>query len=165
MKKTLFLLLLLAVLLLTVACEDTPTQSQAVYAPFSVHGVTVAPDAEAAPILAALGEPQAFAETNSCYGDGKDKVYEYPSFKVQTYSMGGIDYILSVEIHSDVDTAVATAEGIRIGSTADAVLQTYGTAQTQTETQILYTDAAAKTKLQFLLRNGIVTNIQYLKTA
>lgn len=163
MKKLICILLTVLALLATVACEKEPPVTES-FSAFTVNGVTVALDAEASSIIAALGTPIASAETNSCFGDGKDKVYEYTSFKVQTYSSKGTDYILSVEIYNDADETVATPEGVRVGSSAEDVIAKLGEPSSQNDGQIVYLNASAKTKLQILLRDGAVTNIQYLKT-
>lgn len=163
MKKLICTLLALLALLMTVSCE-TETDDSTAFAAFTVNGVTVALDAEAASILAAMGTPRASAETGSCYGDGKDKVYEYTSFKVQTYSSKGVDYILSVEIFDDADASIATPEGIRIGSSAEDVTAKLGEPKAKSDVSIEYLNPTAKTKLLFQLRDGTVTNIQYLKS-
>lgn len=163
MKKLICVLLIVLTLFATVACEKEPPETES-FSAFAVNGVTVALDAEASSIIAALGTPIASAETNSCFGDGKDKVYEYTSFKVQTYSSKGTDYILSVEIYNDADETVATPEGVRVGSSAEDVLSKLGEPSNRNDGQIVYLNASAKTKLQILLRDGAVTNIQYLKT-
>ncbi len=165
MKKLICTMLAVLMLLSLLACEKEPTENEgASFSAFSVGGVTVSLDAEAEPILSALGAPIASAETNSCFGDGKDKIYEYTSFKVQTYSSGGKDYILSVEIYNDADANIATPEGVRVGSSADDVIAKLGEPSSRGEGQMVYLNAAAKTKLQILTRDGAVTNIQYLRT-
>ena len=163
MKKIFCLLLALIAVCALASCEDTKGGTPE-FAAFSYNGVTIALDAEAEPIISGLGTYVSFAETNSCYGDGTDKVYEYTSFQVHTYTVKGVEYILSVSIFSDSDEAVVTPEGIRIGDSADDVIAKYGAAQTEDATKLVYNDTQTKTRLQFLLRNGAVTNIQYLKT-
>lgn len=165
MKKLICTLLAVLMLLSMLACEKEPTENGgASFFAFTVGGVTVSLDAEAEPILSVLGEPLTSAETNSCYGDGKDKVYQYTSFKVQTYSSGGKDYILSVEIYNDADASIATPEGVRVGSSESDVIAKLGEPSSRGEGQMVYLNMAAKTKLQILLRDGAVTNVQYLKT-
>ena len=163
MKKIIALMLALLTLGLLVSCADA-SQTEASFRPLVVGGVTVALDAEAEGVIAALGTPQAFAESGSCYGDGKDKVYQYVSYKIMTYSKAGKDYILSVEIYDDADDRVATPEGVRIGDRAEDVVARHGAPTSKTDLQIVYLDDANGAKLQFLLRDGKVTNIQYLKT-
>ena len=162
MKKIICLLLCLLTLATLAACEEKKPENSG-FAAFSQNGVEVSLDAEAEPIISALGAYLATAETDSCYGDGKDKVYEYTSFKIQTYSSNGKDYVLSVEIYNDSDASVATPEGARVGDSAESVLAKYGEANVRTDTQIVYFNYDNDTKLQFLLRDGNVTNIQYLK--
>ena len=70
----------------------------------------------------------------------------------------------TVELFNDVDEDVCTKEGIRVGASASDVIAAYGEASTHTDSAIVYENTAAKTRLQFLLRDGKVTNIQYLKS-
>jgi hypothetical protein len=144
-----------------VSCNEP--EAEVKFADCSVKGVTLTLDADATAVLSALGEYRAFAETGSCYGDGKDRVYEYTSFKLKTYTNGDAEYILAIEIFNDADESIATPEGIRIGSTADAVTAAYGEANEASDSRIVYLRADDKVKLQFLIRDGAVTNIQYLK--
>ncbi len=159
MKRILALILIALMLLAAVGCEEEPEEIS--FDALSVRGVKLALDAEAAPIVAALGEPRTFAETNSCYGDGKDKVYEYQSFKVTTYSMGGKDYILAVEIFDDADATLATPEGIKIGSSRDDVVKIYGECEDEASTKLVY--ECDGVRLRFWLDGGVVTGIKYLK--
>ena len=163
MKKFLCILLTLAALLAVCACEPTDEESAA-FASFTYGGTVVQLDSDAEAVLAALGAYTAFAETNSCYGDGKDKVYQYTSFKVTTYSSRGKDYVLSVEIFNDTDEKACTTEGICIGASTADVIATYGDAKEQSDSALVYVNTATKTRLQFLLRDGKGTNIQYLKS-
>ena len=159
MKRIFALLLIVLMLLAAVGCEDEETGAS--FEALSVRGVKLALDAKAAPLIDALGEPRAFAETNSCYGDGKDKVYEYTSFKVTTYSNGGEDYVLSVEIFDDADATLATPEGIRIGSSRDDVVKAYGECEDESATKLVYESNGVR--LRFWLDGGVVTGIKYLK--
>ena len=163
MKKILCMMLVLAALVCTCACETNELESTD-FSSFTYRGMVVFLDMDADVALADLGEYLSFAETNSCYGDGKDKVYQYTSFKLMTYSSQDKDYVLSVEIFNDTDEEVSTAEGIRIGAKAEEVIARYGETGTQTDSSIVYVNAQTKTRLQFLLRDGVVTNIQYLKS-
>ena len=58
---------------------------------------------------------------------------------------------------------MATPEGIAIGATKDQVVTAYGTPNSESATALSYLDTAKKVTLQFLLRDGKVTNIQYLR--
>jgi hypothetical protein len=161
MKKILCLLMAILLLGAFVACDEGEEGIN--FADLSIQGARLTLDADATSALAALGEYRAFAETGSCYGDGKDRVYEYTSFKLKTYTNGDKEYILAVEIFNDADESVKTPEGVRIGSTGDNVKAAYGEASESSDSRIVYLRADGKVKLQFLLRDGAVTNIQYLK--
>ena len=162
MKKVICFLLAVVSLWMLAACEKDG-QENAKFAPFTIGTVTVSVGAEAAPVIEALGAYESFAETDSCYGDGTDKVYQYTSYKIQPYSNAGVDYILSVELFSDSDESVKTVEGIRVGDSRDAAVALYGTPDTENTSQLVYENKTNGTKLQFLLRDGQVSYIQYLK--
>ena len=160
MKKIICMMLSLLMLLGLAACDGGETDGGTKEYAFVKGDVTVKIDAPAEPILSALGEPRQYSESPSCAFDGLDKVYVYAGFKLQTYPQNGKDFILSVEL---TDDSVATPEGISIGAGKDQVITAYGTPDSETDTSLTYKSGAAKTTLQFLLRDGKVTNIQYQK--
>ena len=162
MKRILCLMMAILLIGAFVACTDEAEEGINFADPL-MNGVTLTLDGDAKAALAALGEYRAFAETGSCYGDGKDCVYEYTSFKLETYTNGDAEHILAVEIFNDADESAATPEGIRVGSASDAVTAAYGEASESSDSRIVYLRADGKVKLQFLMRDGSVTNIQYLK--
>ena len=162
MKRILCLMMAILLMSALVACK-IPEESGVAFADPVFKGATLTLDADAKAALATLGDDCKFAETGSCYGDGKDRVYEYTSFKIKTYSNGDKEYILAVEIFNDSDETVATPEGIRVGDTREAVIKAYGEATEASDAKLVYLRADGKVKLQFLLRNGAVTNVQYLK--
>ena len=152
-------LLLLGMLgLLLTGCQATPPQEEPVAYSFQVGQTGIAIDAPAKAILDALGAWSDYAESPSCAFEGMDKIYTYAGFEIETYCLSGVDYVAAVHL---LDDSVATQKGIRIGSTSQEVLNAYGTPTSQNDTSLVY--SAKGMKLQFLLRNGTVTNIQYLK--
>ena len=54
-----------------------------------------------------------------------------------------------------------TQKGIAIGSAKDAVVEAYGEPDESSDTSLIYNGDGMK--LQFLLRDGTVCDIQYLK--
>lgn len=160
MKKLLIYILLAAMVLTFVACKDNNDPKNEEKDPyiFVGNGVSIAIDAEVAPILASLGTWQAYDESPSCAFEGLDKIYTYGGFDIKTYPLNGKDFVHSVILYDDT---VAIDKGIRIGSTADAVKAAYGTPDEQTDTALIYN--AKGMLLQFLLENGNVTSIQYCK--
>ena len=142
------------------ACEEKmPDPNSDAKAYTFVHkGIGIAIDAEATPILASLGAYLDYAESPSCAFEGMDKVYTYSGFEIETYCLSGVDYIASVQL---TDDSVTTEKGIAVRSTKDAVLAAYGTPTSENAGALIY--SAGGMRLQFLLRDGVVTNIQYLK--
>ena len=155
--KTLLCVLLCATFLLAVcACDSGETKTFA----FSHKGTEIAVNADAAPILAALEkELVSYDESPSCAFQGLDKVYTYPSFEIQTYPMGGKDYVYMIQILNDL---VATPEGIRIGSTRDEVIAAFGDADSATANSLTW--YASGMRLEILLKNdSTVYKIRYWK--
>ena len=156
MKKIICITLTLITLLCLASCEAAPEEGTKYE--FQSGPVSVAIDAEAESVLSALGEWRNYSESPSCAFVGLDKVYVYAGFRIQTYPLEGKDYIYSVEL---TDDSVTTPEGITIGSGADQVKSAYGTPAEESATLLLYKGEGVN--LQFILRDGKVTNIQYLR--
>ncbi len=159
MKKIIVLCLIVSLLTtLLVGCkkEEKNEETADAYA-FSAGDVSVAVNAEAAPILQALGAWLDYAESPSCAFEGMDKIYTYQGFELETYCLDGTDYIASIRL---LDDSVKTTEGIAIGSTKEAVTDVYGSPDEQTDTAFTY--QSGDMKLQFLFRDGSVSDIQYL---
>lgn len=153
-------LALLACLTLFVGCGE----SQKTEYRFKAGEVTLTPGTNAAEPLAALGTPQSYSESGSCGGiEGLDKVYVYNGFTVRTTpGMEGakvVDIINSVTLNDD---SVSTPEGLRVGSTRDAVVSALGSG-TETADSLVYSGAG--TRLTFSLRDGKVTGIRYTQNA
>ena len=160
MKKLLLYILIATMILSFVACknpEETPEEGEKVYT-FTTGKTQIAVDAEAAPVLEALGEWSSYDESASCAFEGLDKIYTYDGFEITTYPLNGKDYIFLIDFYADT---VATEEGIRIGNTKEAVLATYGTPDKETENALIYNGRGMY--LQFLFNDGAVANIQYFK--
>ena len=160
MKKLLIFLLLATMVLSFVACKDNndPSQEDGRIYTFTSGSTKISIDADAAPILASLGEWRDYAESTSCAFEGLDKVYSYAGFELQTYPMGEKDYVYMIILQDDT---VATEKGIRIGANTEAVIEAYGTPNLRMENLLMYNGNGMY--LQFILRDGVVTSIQYSK--
>ena len=158
MKKILIYLLLAATVFAFASCKDnqTPPAEEGKTYTFTSGTTKIAINAEAAPILASLGEWSDYAESVSCAFEGLDKIYIYPGFELQTYPMEGKDFVYMIILQDDT---VATEKGIRIGAQKDAVTAAYGTPDKETATALTYNGKGMY--LQFILRDGTVTSIQY----
>jgi hypothetical protein len=159
-KKILCICFACLLLICGVACTPEEPEVPGTNYAFRSGNTEIAIDADAAPILASLGEWRDYAESASCAFEGLDKVYTYAGFEVQTYPMNGKDYVYMVMLYDDT---VATPEGVRIGQDTAAVTAAYGEPTQQTDTALIY--QAQGMRLEFLLTSGVITNIKYCKEA
>ena len=130
MKKILAVLLSAVVVFGLAACGSSEAETTGASSTgasskyvFTAKGTTIAMNAPAADIIAALGEPTSYFESESCAFKGLDKQYTYGSFIIYTYPKDDVDYINEVDI---ADDSVTTPEGIAIGATLDQVKAAYG---------------------------------------
>ena len=159
MKKLILCLLCISLMIAFISCQE-PESTGSSFGMMKIGGTEITVDADAASILSALGEAKDYDESPSCAFEGMDKIYVYNGFRIQTYTMSGKDYIRSVEL---LDDTYSTPEGITIGSALEAVTAAYGAPTKQTDTGLQYVQNERGFTMQFLLRDGLVTNIQYFK--
>ena len=149
--------LLAAIMLFSLAgCGTTEPNQQEEYFSFTYNGTKIMLDAEAAPIIDALGEPRSYTEEPSCAFDGMDKTYYYGSFYLSTYPMEGKDYIYNLWFSDDT---VATEEGIRIGSTQSQVEDAYGKDCFNGTNSFILTKG--QSRLVILVEEETVTSVRY----
>ena len=133
--------------------------------PPAVYGLTVGdtflyPGADPS-VLTALGEPQDKLEAKSCVHEGYDRVYYYAGYEVNTQpTADGREVIVSVYL---TDDSMTTAEGIRIGDSADAMKNTYGDADGASGVySYTKTDASVSSTVNFAVDGeGYITSIYY----
>ncbi|MBQ9131021.1 MAG: hypothetical protein IJX62_00940 [Clostridia bacterium] len=155
-----FLILSLALFLSLVALASCNAQEEPPREAYwiVIGDATVKIDGEAETILQGIGPWSTYDESPSCAFDGLDKLYGYGAFDLETYPLEDKDYISAIHLNDDT---IATREGISVGATRDDVLQAYGTPTEESDSYLRY--AASGMTLSFLLKNGTVTNIQYVK--
>lgn len=170
MKKLMCLVLALAMTACLIACggnnapagNDDPkpgNNAGVVTDPgytFKFNGTEIIMNADAAPIVAALGEPKRYTEEASCAFSGLDKTYDYGSFYVQTYPQGDKDYVYSVWF---ADDGVNTSEGAYIGMAQADVENIYGAESYNGSNAYILTKGACK--LTVIITDGVVSSIQY----
>ena len=78
---------------------------------FEYRGVRMAPMMEAAPVLAALGEPLHSFEADSCAYQGKDLFYAYPGVELTVNEVDGAERITFLRV---TDDTVTIPQGLRI---------------------------------------------------
>ena len=170
MKRILCMILALFTVICFAACGSTTTPatdnggSQNGNTPvaatdgyvFTYNGTKIAMHAEAAPIIAALGEPKSYTEEASCAFTGLDKTYNYGGFFLNTYPIGDQDYIYGVCLMDDSST---TPEGIYIGASQAEVEAAYGTEGFNGSNA--YILKGTTSTLTIILEDGAVSSIQY----
>ena len=172
MKKRLTWLCILALLVLPCglaegACDETAEETYAfvLYLPDETAdepvAITIAMDADAAPIVEALGEPIGYFESESCAFQGLDKVYTYPSFLLYTYPQDEMDLVSSLYLMDDM---VTTAEGAYICMTAEQISALYGEPTSEADSSVTYEKGGCA--LSFLFdADGYVSAITYVSVA
>ncbi len=125
---------------------------------FVYKGTSIEVDADAAPVVAALGEPTSYFEAASCAFEGLDKTYTYGGFELYTYPSGDKDQVSAVVLKDD---SVSTPEGVCIGDTPEKVQQVYGDG-TEENGMLVY--AKDGMKLCLILKDGSVASIEYRST-
>lgn len=161
MKKATILLFVLCCVISFAGCASVPSvqkpsTAEAEAFAFSYNDVSIAMHADAAPVIAALGEPKSYTEQASCAFDGLDKTYSYGSFSISTYPKDGKDYISQLWF---TDDQVSTEEGIRIGDSLSKVEQVYGSDGLICGEAYILT--RGETSLTILTADGLVSSIQY----
>ena len=124
---------------------------------FTSNGVEVKMNAEADPIVEALGEPVSSYEAPSCAFQGTDYIYTYDGFQINTYPLNDVNYVSSVVLISD---AVSTPEGLEIGGTLEDMVAAYG--EDYTEEYGMYTYTRGDSQLAVLIGDGAITSIESL---
>lgn len=127
---------------------------------FEYNGVKIGMDMEAAPIVAALGEPASYFEAPSCAFEGLDKTYSYGSFEIDTYEQNGKDYISCVYFCDDL---IETTEGVALFETKADMIAAYGESYTEEHGMLVYVKDGMK--LKFILEGEEITSIEYSSTA
>ena len=127
---------------------------------FEYNGVKIGMDMEAAPIVAALGEPASYFEAPSCAFEGLDKTYSYGSFELDTYEQNGKDYIAGIFF---VDDLIETPEGVALFETKADMTKAYGDGFKEEYGMLVYEKDGMK--LKFILEGDEITSIEYASKA
>lgn len=156
MKKITSILVFVLVAMLTVttlvSCGGNTSDGYT----FKVGSTTLSIGANA-DVVSKLGNPLSSPHVTAACGGipGEDIVYTFAGYRVKTTPGKNGNVICMIEL---TDDSVKTPEGLTIGSTKEAVTSAMGTGETVGE-NLVY--KKGNMILQFLIRNGYVTNIQY----
>lgn len=162
MKRILACLLTLTMALSLTACGDdtsttTPTPTARDMFTFVYKDCALPMNAEFAPLLEIIGEPDTYFEAASCAFDGLDKIYTYGGIELTTYPDGDKDYVSSIRL---LDNTVSTPEGITIGSTTEEVVAAFGDGYT--DSGDLYTWENDNALLSILFEDGVAISVEYI---
>ncbi|MCI8454811.1 MAG: hypothetical protein HFE84_09385 [Lachnospiraceae bacterium] len=139
------------------AAAETTASAELVYE-FKTEQAVIAMGAEAAPIVKALGatKSQPFS-SDSCAYQGKSTIYPYEGFELGTHTMDGKETVESVYL---TNATYATPEGIKVGSTKQAVMDAYGKTAEDAFGTLRYT--RKNTQVSFYFTNGAVDSVEYV---
>lgn len=153
MRKWIYWCAALLAVLLSVACAPEAPNEQPLSLTF--RGVELTVGMLESEALAALGDDFTLSESESCAGEGMDRMYTYPSLRLYVFAPAkGTATVTSV---SYTDDGVRTAQGLHIGSAAAEVTATLGEADEISDTRICYRSSGSI--LTFTLRDGRVSGI------
>lgn len=127
---------------------------------FIYQDVVIEMDADAAPIIEQLGEPDSYFEAPSCAFEGIDKMYTYRSFELDTYPTDDKDYISSVIFKDDT---IVTPEGIGIGDSVASLETAYGTQWNDEDGMMVYEKDGMK--LCFIVDEDTVISVEFRSCA
>ena len=105
------------------ASDEAPAPDAALDLYFECRGVRVEPLMEAAPVVAALGEPIRRFEADSCAYVGKDVFYVYPGVQLTVNQVEGVERITSILV---TDDTVTIPQGLRIYDEEEKLLDLLG---------------------------------------
>ncbi len=127
---------------------------------FVYQGVTVSIDAQAAPIMDALGDPVSYFEAASCAFEGLDKMYTYNSVEIDTYpDEKGVDRISNIILKDDM---VETPEGVSLFETKADMIAAYGENYKEENGLLVYEKDGMR--LCFILDGDEIISIEYVST-
>ena len=151
MKK---ILGLLVIVLLLSGCSAKTIEEE--YS-FEINGLEISMGEAAGSFLSKTGNPMDQYSAPSCAFDGNDTVYDFGSYQITTYVTEGKEIFTGVYL---LDDTISTKEGIKIGSTLNQMLSTYG--DDYQENFGAYTYSSGLTDLSFVIINDVITSISYL---
>ena len=112
--------------------------------------------AKAGSAAASAVETTAAAGGEASQAAAGGSVTEADGFVVNTYPLDGEDRVLEIVIKS---ADIPTSKGIKVGDTVEAVKAAYGEGKS-VGMYVAY-DTAEKKSVQFVVENGVVTEIDY----
>ena len=147
-------LVLTIVFVLLCSCTPAPTDETSALS-LSYRGVELTVGMPADEAIAALGEDYTLKESESCAGQGMDRMYTYSSMRLYVFAPTEGEAVISSVSYTD--DGVATTDGLRIGSTAADVVAAMGEPDEKSDARLVYRADGAV--LTFGLRDGVVVSV------
>ena len=165
MKKnfTVFRLLAAGLLLVTLlagfsSCSEG-SENAAEYYSVTVGSVTLRPDMDVATVLSGITETYKYSESSACPPfEGTEKLYDFTSVKITTYSKDGKDLIMGIFLKDDS----LNVSGVSVGSTLEDMKTKLGEGYKETGAGIFVYTAKDGAKLKCIVKEGSVVSIQIL---
>ena len=165
-KKLITALLAIALVFAFTACnnnegddsaENTENLSKLSEFTFVVNGVTVTPG-KVMP-SEKLPEPKAISKVPSVAFEGTDDVYFFGDFEITAHVENGENEVYSVNF---INSAVSTAEGLKLGDTKEKMIELYGENYEINNKECLYKGEI--NELCVIIRDNVVTSIEIKRT-
>lgn len=147
-------LALMIVFVLLCSCAPAPTDKTSALS-LSYRGVELTVGMPADEAIAALGEDYTLKESESCAGQGMDRMYTYSSMRLYVFAPTEGEAVISSVSYTD--DGVATTDGLRIGSKVEEVVAVMGEPDEKGDARLVYRAGGAV--LTFGLRDGIVVSV------
>lgn len=150
--------------------EPEPSQSQpdVLYGDFDEEDVNfyynntaIKPNEDISSVISKIGNASKIDSAPSCIGVGEDKIYSYNGFKIESYPDTSGEKVLNIMI---TDNSVSTSKGISVGMTVADIENAYGTSKLDKSIsdEYFYTYVSGKLHLDFLIDDGLITEIDYV---
>lgn len=157
MKRSLFSIILIAILMVTTACGQSGQPAagfsqEDLYLNIDDQQYRLNTDIET--VTADRGSGYEYSEGKSCDYDGLDKIFIYADAEFYTWPMSEGDLVNEIYTQS---AKVTTSKGIAVGASKADILAVYGDGGEDTGYQLIY--SADGGSLCFDLEDDIVTAI------
>ncbi len=154
MKRWIFLCVAVLIAVSVISCTP-PQQNKTLPLSLAYRNVALTVGMPERAALDALGADYTLSESESCAGEGLDRMYTYPSLRLYVFApVGGQATVTSV---SYTDDGAVTADGLHIGCAVEKVTAALGVPDEQSDTRLCYRGDGDQ--LTFTVRDGRVSGI------
>lgn len=105
-----------------------------------------------------LGATEDFFESESCAGQGMDKVYTYKDFIIRTFADENSEVVTAIEFRND---SITTSTNCYIGMDVDTIKSMNADYECVSDTDIALSYVDGNCKISYILTDGEVSAITY----